>query len=119
MLKESMARESRRDCNRAAARNRRAVGPDQYREAMAERSSELRELDAEGNRVPLGGARLKLRNVVKPNITVYLHLTGAATGISVVVAPGGAFRVLSWDAEAAQMADSLQRHGVVAFVLKY
>jgi len=69
---------------------------------------------------PVGNTGLKaVRNVVKPSITVYLPSAEAATGTSVVIAPGGAFRMLSWDSEGTLVADWLQRHGVAAFVLKY
>lgn len=68
----------------------------------------------------VGRASLRaVRNVVKPSLTVYLPTAETATGTSVIVAPGGAFRLLSWDSEGTQVADWLQRHGVAAFVLKY
>lgn len=68
----------------------------------------------------VGNAGLKaVRNVVKPSITVYLPSAETATGTSVVVAPGGGFRILSWNSEGTLVADWLQRHGVAAFVLKY
>ncbi len=69
---------------------------------------------------PMGtsGAR-GVRNVTKPSITVYLPAAGSGSGTSVIVAPGGAFRMLSWDAEGTMVADWLQQHGVAAFVLKY
>jgi acetyl esterase/lipase len=68
----------------------------------------------------VGNSGLKaVRDVVKPSITVYLPSAETATGTSVVVAPGGAFRMLSWDSEGTQVADWLQRHGVAGFVLKY
>ena len=60
-----------------------------------------------------------VRNVVKPSITAYLPSAGTASGTSVIVAPGGAFRFLSWDAEGTMVADWLQQHGVAGFVLKY
>jgi len=60
-----------------------------------------------------------VRNVVAPTITVYLPSPETATETSVVVAPGGAFRMLSWASEGTLVADWLQRHGVAAFVLKY
>jgi acetyl esterase/lipase len=67
-----------------------------------------------------GNPALKaVRNVVKPSITVYLPSLETATGTSVVVAPGGAFRMLSWESEGTLVADWLQRHGVAALVLKY
>jgi acetyl esterase/lipase len=59
-----------------------------------------------------------VRNVVNPSITVYLPAE-SSTGTSVVIAPGGAFRILSWDSEGTLVAEWLQRHGVAAFVLKY
>lgn len=69
---------------------------------------------------PVGNTGLKaVRNVVTPSIAVYLPSAETATGTSVVVAPGGAFRMLSWDSEGTLVADWLQRHGVAAFVLKY
>src|ERR1035438_1363273 len=44
---------------------------------------------------PVGNSGLKaVRNVVKPSITIYLPSADTATGTSVVVAPGGAFRAL-------------------------
>jgi acetyl esterase/lipase len=52
-------------------------------------------------------------------MTVYLPTAETSTGTSVVIAPGGAFRMLSWDSEGTLVADWLQRHGVAAFVLKY
>lgn len=60
-----------------------------------------------------------VRNVVKPSITVYLPEAEISTGTSVIVAPGGAFRMLSWNAEGTMVADWLEQHGVAAFVLKY
>jgi acetyl esterase/lipase len=60
-----------------------------------------------------------VRNVVKPTITVYLPPADTATGTSVIVAPGGAFRMLSWEFEGTMVADWLQQHGVAAFILKY
>jgi acetyl esterase/lipase len=69
---------------------------------------------------PMGTSGTKgVRNVTKPSITVYLPAAGGGFGTSVIVAPGGAFRMLSWDAEGTMVADWLQQHGVAAFVLKY
>ena len=63
--------------------------------------------------------QLEVRNVVKPSMTAYLPPANAATGTAVVVAPGGAFRVLAWESEGTMAAEWLQRHGIAAFVLKY
>jgi acetyl esterase/lipase len=69
---------------------------------------------------PFGKASTKaVRNVVEPNITAYLPSPETATGTGVVVAPGGAFRMLVYEGEGSLIAEWLQRHGVAAFVLKY
>jgi len=65
---------------------------------------------------PQGAAMV--RNVVEPSLTVYLP-AGTPTGTSVIIAPGGAFRFLSWESEGTQVAEWLQQHGVAGFVLKY
>jgi acetyl esterase/lipase len=61
----------------------------------------------------------ELRNVVKPSITTYLPRTGTATGTAVVVAPGGAFRILAWENEGTMVSEWLRDHGIAAFLLKY
>jgi acetyl esterase/lipase len=68
----------------------------------------------------VGNAGLRaVRNVVKPSITAYLPAGESGTGTSVVIAPGGAFRMLAWDSEGTLVAEWLQQHGVAGFVLKY
>ena len=69
---------------------------------------------------PFGKANTKaVRNVVEPTITAYLPSPDTATGTGVIVAPGGAFRMLVYEGEGSLIAEWLQRHGVAAFVLKY
>lgn len=58
-------------------------------------------------------------NVVKPTLTVYLPKPELATGTAVIVAPGGAFHILSIDSEGIEVAKWLNSKGVAAFVLKY
>ena len=58
-------------------------------------------------------------NVVTPALTVYLPEKSKATGTSVIVAPGGAFMLLSIDHEGHQVARWLQEKGIAGFVLKY
>lgn len=60
-----------------------------------------------------------VRNVVRPTLTAYLPEKAKATGAAVIIAPGGAFRVLAWRHEGTQVAEWFQARGVVAFVLKY
>jgi acetyl esterase/lipase len=64
------------------------------------------------------GATL-VRNVVDPSLTVFLPDPAVATGTAVVIAPGGGFCWLTWDAEGTMVAEWLRGHGVAAFVLKY
>jgi acetyl esterase/lipase len=59
------------------------------------------------------------RNVVDPSITAYLPFQATATGAAMIVAPGGAFRLLAFDTEGTMVAEWLRLHGVAAFVLKY
>jgi acetyl esterase/lipase len=58
-------------------------------------------------------------NVSDPTLTVYLPEPASATGAAVVVAPGGALRLLALDNEGVKVAEWLNGIGVAAFVLKY
>nr|WP_314895699.1 alpha/beta hydrolase [uncultured Flavobacterium sp.] len=58
-------------------------------------------------------------NVSEPTITAYLPEASKANGTSVIVAPGGAFHVLSIDNEGVAVAKWLNSKGIAAFVLKY
>jgi acetyl esterase/lipase len=58
-------------------------------------------------------------NVSDPSITAYLPPAGTANGTAVIVAPGGAFHILSIDNEGVDVAKWLNAHGIAAFVLKY
>ncbi|MGD0831068.1 MAG: alpha/beta hydrolase [Terracidiphilus sp.] len=60
-----------------------------------------------------------VRNVNNPSITVYLPPKEKATGAAVVIAPGGGFRELVFNAEGKQAAEFLNSIGVAAFALKY
>ncbi len=60
-----------------------------------------------------------LANVSDPTLTVYLPDAAIATGAAIVIAPGGALRVLGIDNEGSKVALWLNRHGIAAFVLKY
>jgi hypothetical protein len=60
-----------------------------------------------------------IANVSDPTLTVFLPAPAAATGAAVVVAPGGALRILGWDNEGVRAAEWLNAKGVAAFVLKY
>jgi acetyl esterase/lipase len=67
----------------------------------------------------MGAAGRAVRNVTRPTLTPYLPASGKATGAAMIVAPGGAFLMLSVDSEGHQVAQWLADRGVAAFVLKY
>ena len=58
-------------------------------------------------------------NVTQPTITAYLPDKSIATGVAVVIAPGGAFHALSINSEGIDVAKWLNQKGIAAFVLKY
>ncbi|MEI9988432.1 MAG: alpha/beta hydrolase [Rhizomicrobium sp.] len=58
-------------------------------------------------------------NLVRPTLTAYFPDPGKATGIAVIVAPGGGFRFLNIDVEGTNIARWLAAHGIATFVLKY
>lgn len=60
-----------------------------------------------------------IRNVTNPTLTAFLPDAGNATGAAVIVAPGGAFMMLSIDGEGRRVASWLADHGIAAFLLKY
>lgn len=59
-----------------------------------------------------------ITNVSDPAVTVFVPAANA-TGTAVVVAPGGALRLLGWDNEGVRVARWLNSHGIAALVLKY
>src|SRR5215813_4780271 len=60
-----------------------------------------------------------VRNIHNPSITAFLPPKDKATGTAVVIAPGGGFRELVFNAEGRQAAEFLNGIGVAAFALKY
>ncbi|MFZ9662124.1 MAG: alpha/beta hydrolase, partial [Chitinophagaceae bacterium] len=58
-------------------------------------------------------------NVVEPELYIYLPEKEKANGTSVIIAPGGAFHILSMDSEGHDVAKWLNERGIAAFVIKY
>ncbi len=58
-------------------------------------------------------------NVTVPTLQPFLPDPAKATGMAVVIAPGGGFRLLAIHHEGTRVARWLAAHGVAAFVLKY
>jgi acetyl esterase/lipase len=65
-----------------------------------------------------GGDRT-ITNVTDPTVTVFLPPAANASGTAVIVAPGGALRLLGWDNEGVRVAQWLNSKGIAALVLKY
>lgn len=61
----------------------------------------------------------RIASVPNPSLTVFLPEKGKATGVAVVIAPGGGHHHLAIDHEGYDVAKWLNRNGVAAFVLKY
>jgi acetyl esterase/lipase len=60
-----------------------------------------------------------VRHINNPSMTVYLPVKDKANGTAIVIAPGGGFRELVFNAEGKQPAEYLRNLGVAAFALKY
>ena len=65
------------------------------------------------------GGRVRISNVVQPNLTIFLPAPGTANGTAVIICPGGGYARLSIDSEGYDVAKRLNEMGVTAFVLKY
>ncbi len=62
---------------------------------------------------------VRISNVQKPDIAVFLPSKKNATGEAVVICPGGGYGILAYDWEGSDIARWLNANGVAAFVLKY
>src|SRR3954469_17365280 len=62
---------------------------------------------------------IRLGNVSKPSITIMKAPADKDTGTTVLIFPGGAYRILAWDLEGTEVAEWLNRNGVSAIVVKY
>ena len=58
-------------------------------------------------------------NVSTPTLTPFLPAQGNATGIGVIIAPGGGYHALSINSEGNDVARWLNARGIAAFVLRY
>jgi acetyl esterase/lipase len=65
------------------------------------------------------GVVTSLTNISKPTLTVYPAPAEKATGVAVVICPGGGYNNLAWDHEGEQVARWLNSIGVTGAILKY
>lgn len=62
---------------------------------------------------------LRVKDVTNPMLTAYLPPEDKATGASVVICPGGGYRILAIEHEGYDFARWFSERGIAAFVLKY
>jgi acetyl esterase/lipase len=62
---------------------------------------------------------VRISNVQKPDIAIFLPSKKNATGEAVVICPGGGYHILAYDWEGSDIARWLNSKGIAAFVLKY
>jgi acetyl esterase/lipase len=72
-----------------------------------------------GKGLVAGRELIRLGNVAKPQMHVFLAPKDKANGTCVVICPGGGFSILAWDLEGTEVAEWLNSIGVSAVVLKY
>ena len=61
----------------------------------------------------------RITNISQPTLHLFLPPQEKRNGTSVVICPGGGFRILAWDKEGTEVAEWFNSLGVSAFVLKY
>jgi endo-1,4-beta-xylanase len=62
---------------------------------------------------------ISISNVHHPSITAYFPAKEKATGVAIIIAPGGGHTSLKMDYEGSNLAKFLNERGIAAFVLKY
>jgi acetyl esterase/lipase len=72
-----------------------------------------------GEGLVAGKPLIRLANVTKPELQVFLPPKDKANGTAVVICPGGGFHILAMDLEGTEVAEWLNSIGVAAIVLKY
>ncbi len=62
---------------------------------------------------------VRISNISRPTLTVYLPAKEKATGAAVVICPGGGYGINAFKHEGTDVAVELNKAGIAAFVLKY
>lgn len=60
-----------------------------------------------------------ITNVSKPTLEVHLAPKESATGVAILIAPGGGYNNLAWDHEGEQIAAWANSQGITGVILKY
>lgn len=66
-----------------------------------------------------GDSTIRITNVSRPTLTVFQPKPEQNTGASVLICPGGGYKILAFNKEGTEVAEWLNKLGVTAFVLKY
>jgi acetyl esterase/lipase len=66
-----------------------------------------------------GDTTIRLTNVTRPSLEVFLPPQEKTTGTAVVICPGGGYNILAYNKEGTEVAEWLNSIGVVGIVLKY
>lgn len=74
----------------------------------------MKEIRMENN-----GQFIGYRSISEPTLNVYLPDEKIATGAAVVICPGGGYGMESYKMEGTNIAETFQKHGIAAFILKY
>jgi acetyl esterase/lipase len=70
-------------------------------------------------RTEKAGVVTSITDVSVPSIEVHLAPKATATGVAIVIAPGGGYKNLAWDHEGEQIAAWANGRGITGVVLKY
>lgn len=70
-------------------------------------------------RMENNGQFVGYRNIAQPTLAVYLPEKSTATGAAVVICPGGGYQMECYETEGTMIAESFQKKGIAALVLKY
>lgn len=62
---------------------------------------------------------LRISNIRKPTLTVFLPAAGKANGTAIVICPGGGYGIVAAGHEGYDVAKKFNEMGIAAFVLKY
>ncbi|GBQ98169.1 alpha/beta hydrolase [Gluconobacter cerinus] len=100
-----------------------------YAGSSTSRASTILPLYAKGTIPPLGVPEIRAKvdktgesmifNVSHPTLELFRPPNGQANGTAVIIAPGGGFVGLGYNAEGTTVAQKLTEYGVTALVLKY
>ena len=73
----------------------------------------------DANRIVSGKVTVRITNVSKPKLSVYLPPKGKNTGAAALVLPGGAYVRLAWNLEGTEVCDWLNSIGMTCLLVKY